>query len=239
MKFKKTFLSVIFVAIIFIIAVNASYAVSNEVIEPYKDYSADIYQKKIISVEDIHKSVIKGEKYYNTNILKIDVKSLYQKNYKIKSIKMKFSNGKTLNYNLSKFKKRSKINVKINLGNKYLDKITVNYNTKGKIKNETVNFGSNSKWKGTTYFKGKKSKIVLKESGVPVNEGQGYIKITNRHFKIKTIGSKYYLKSITAYFIHIEVTMVKTFNGHGMHTLTKYIPKTHAPSIGAFKVFYY
>ena len=239
MKIKRIILIMGILAFITIFALNASFAASNETIDKFKTQQVDTYNKKIITVDYVSKYT---DKNYNFNAyLTFSVKKTYKSKYKIKSIKAQYYTQYgtiTKSYAI-----KNKTKVRLNFKNGIFDgNFTVSYYTKGKIKNETVNMESKHKWKGTTYFYGKKSNINLKDSGYVTYSPQGAWYVTDyQKFTTTTKSKKYKLKTIKAFFFNPGgIELVKTYNAYGKNKLTTEIPGTYPPlGIGAFKIYYY
>lgn len=240
MKIKRIILIIWIIILISVFALNTSFAASNETIDKYKTHQIDTYDKKIITMD--HVSEWSTNNYNGKGYLTFNVKKAYKDKYKIKSIKARYYTNDGIIYKTYNVKNKTKVILKYK-NELYPGKFTVNYYTKGKIKNESINIDSKHNWKSTTYFYGKKANIVLKESGyVRMVPNWGGVPVTNyQKFKVITKSKKYKIKMVKTFFFGMAgVDLVKTYKGYGKTKLTNRIYGTYeVTSIGAFRMYYY
>ncbi len=197
MKFSKFLLILGIIAIVGIFTVNASFAVSEDLLT-YKGSQYISYDKKISSID--YKYVFKNKKD-NAN-LNIKVKKDYQNKYKIKSVNTKFfvydkkCVFKKSIYKDYNGKNKNSISIKIP---KYssIAKLTINYKTKSNLKKESTNFYMRSSFKQKLYLQSKRSKANVLEKGYnKVNSGKIIYVPTYQKIKIYTKSKNYKIKLI-------------------------------------------
>jgi hypothetical protein len=225
-------------AFISVFTMNVSFAASDETIDECKTHRVDTYNKKIVSVNHISKW---NKNYNGKYYLNIDIKKTYKSKYKLKSIKIRYNDyWGDVKYKTYNIKNKTKVNLNIN--GFYVNKLMITYQTKDKIKNETLNMETKHNWKSTTHFYGKKANIILKESGYATYSPQGAWPTTNyQKFKITTKSKNYKINVIKAFFFVMGgIESIKTYKGYGKTTLVTRIYGTYeAMGIGAFRVYYY
>lgn len=241
MKHNKLLLLALIVFFVSIIAINTSFAAGNETITKFKSYQVEKFNTKIVDVEEasIRDSNHKKDKYY----YKFSIKDKFKNKYKIKSIKIKYGNDYGY-YKYKTYNVKNKLNFTLKPSNGYYSKLIINFHTKSKIKNVSVDFVSKNtrgKWKSLTRLYGKKANIVLREKGYSEYWGMGSSTITSQKFKITTKNPRYKLKSVKSfYFSAGGIEMVNTYNGNWKNSLTVQINEKYSGiSLDAFKVYYY
>jgi len=225
MKGKK-FLAIIGItALVLFFALNTSFAASSEKINPGHSKNLDVFDKKVVTITQV--STYHDESY--SNYFRINIKKAFQNKYKIKSVQAKISEieGNKNNLKIRRytethvFKNKDSVIVKIPDSNDtksyQMDKITIFYQTKSKIKNESEKFTKQGTTFWETNFKGKKANIVLKEKfHVDLSSKDGRSVITSQNFKIKTINSKDKIKSVKInYYNSKGFINSKTVKGNG------------------------
>lgn len=221
MNIKKLLLIVGIFVFIFAFTLNTSFAATSEKLSESKSHSIITYDKKISKIEI---DSIRYYGFYNgyeyTKNCKINIKDSYKNKYKIKSIDIKYQDN---NYN-SKVKRFNVYNKNsfliIPKNGISIEKISINYKTKGKVKKETTNFMMDNSWKKTTYFKGKKSNIKLIQKGyTEMVLWEDWSTTTYQNFQIKTKNKKYKIKKVKLRYHSSEniehKNKGKTFKGNG------------------------
>ena len=239
-KIKKIILIGVIFVLIAVFTANATFAASNETINNYKIHQINTYDKNIIKADYVSEW---GKKLDEKSYLDINIKTAYKNKYKIKSIRVRCYNEK-LGTVYKTYNIKNKVKIKLNFkSGVYLNSFTVSYYTKGKIKNETINLESRSKWKSTTHFYGKKANITLKKSGYTINTYlYGPWPMTNyQEFKITTKNKKYKIKTVKAFCFGMDsIERVNTYKGYGRNVLTVKTNKIFdGISFNAFKLYYY
>jgi len=201
---------------------------------------------------------IKNSKSYyikSTSSFKINIKKSYKSKYKINSINVKYTVYEKNSYNIKKYtyknftvKNRDGVKLKDINNNIRIEKITINYSTKSKLKKESINSWSpRGKWRGVTYFYGEKSKGILKQKGhikkIRSDVGVGWeYASTNHEFKVSTKNKKHKINKIKIVFLGFKDTIegIKTYNAYGKNslTITSY-GKYEGSWIYGYRVYYY
>jgi hypothetical protein len=197
MKFSKILLIFAILALVSAFAMNVSFA-AGENLALNKSSQIVTYDKKVSTIDAKYLYNNKKENVY----LNVKVKKDYQKKYKIKSVKVKydFFNKKGV-YQKTAYKTyngENKKSILIKIPNySSTNKIAITYNTKSKLKKESVNFFMKSNSKKNIYLQSKKSKANIVEKGYNKISGKEiiyvptYQKITiqtkNKNYKIKLI----------------------------------------------------
>ena len=245
MKIKKILIISLFLLILASVTIGASYAASSEKISAFSGKDIQTYDKNICSVDKIWtwdaKSNIK-EHY------KVNIKKANQNKYKIKSVKCKFrvynseATGEDIVYKTYDGKNKTSLVIKPSFKDFEIESITINYQTKEKIKSESTKFQQKTvKCVYYTEFIGKKAKINVTEKGYfSFIEKNDYS--YSHKFNINTISQKDKIKTVKAIFYGPTGSIVKssTFNGNGKTSLTKEIKGKFydRTRIGQFQVSY-
>jgi hypothetical protein len=172
MKISKFLLIIGITALLLVFAVNTSFAVSSEKTTKYKQYQWESCNKKFVSINHFEVSDENGN---SKSSYKISIKKYYKNKYKIKSVNLKYvdwgdtesSNYLHMNYTI---KNKNSLTIKDPKKNLYLQKVTVNYHTKNKIKKESFSFTPSGKWKRTAHYFGITFKGTLKQKGHIIKE---------------------------------------------------------------------
>lgn len=248
MKFKKLVLILGILAVVSVFTISTGFAASSEKITGFNSNQSITYDYKIIKISHVFKSPSDGK---DSEYFRINVKKAYQNKYKIKSVKAKISVyddyeiTKTY-YKTYNIKNKNKAYIKLpnsNGTNWYnIEKITVFYKTKSKIKNESTKFQKYATFKSTTKFNGINSNIVLKEKGYYKWTAMGEQPYTTyQHFQIKTKNKKYKIKSVkVSYYNRAGFDSSKNLKGYGKSKLSfKFYDTNYEIFVGAFVIKYY
>lgn len=168
MKFKKIVLILAIIALVSTLAINTSFAASNEKITKWKMHATNTYTKEIVTIYEIY---VMDDDYNSKSTYKIMIKKKYQNKFKIKSVNITYKYYGA-DYELDETihktyngKKKNSITIKDSMKNLDLEKIAIEYYTKAKPKIESTNLLMNFNWKSTTQYYGKKSNIKVFEKG--------------------------------------------------------------------------
>ena len=231
MNIKKILIVSLFLLILAGTTIGASYAVSNEKIKLSTTKYTYSFDKKISSIDEM---MIFDKKSDFKYAYKVNIKKANQNKYKIKSVECKYRvyNDITDKYDtiFKTYNGKNKISLNIKPLKDYrAESMTINYQTKSKIKKESLKFGFyNGKTVKVAYDSkslGKKSGIIVKEKGSFLTKGQGIPVITYIKFNIKTTNKKYKIKTVQLIYRDIgdKVSKTTTFNVNGKTTFTKVI----------------
>ncbi|MCL2687015.1 MAG: hypothetical protein FWE58_00565 [Methanobrevibacter sp.] len=250
MNIKKILIIVLFLLILASTTIGASYAASNEKINLSFAKNTAIFDKKIVSIDEI---MIYDKKNDFKYAYKVNIKKANQNKYNIKSVKCKYSvyNDTTDKYDtiVKTYNGKNKTSLNIKPIKDYKSvSMTINYQTKSEIKKESLKFafynGKITKVKYDSKGLGKRSNIIVKEKGYYYTKGQGIPIITYIKFNIKTTNKKYKIKTVKLIYRNIsdKISKTTTFNGKGKTTFTKVIKGEFIAvdtSLTEFKITYY
>ena len=222
--------------------IGASYAASNEKIELDTYKTIKTFDKKIVSIDEI---CVWYKKYDYTTTFKVNIKKVNQQKYKIQSVKCKYIYEEDIyendyDYKTYNGKNKNFLTIKPPEG-ALLDSMTINYQTKSKVKKESIKFDGMAspsfEWKCYLDGVGKKSKITLKEEGYFAKK-QNTLFVQYHKFIFKTTNKKYKIKEVElTYRGQDKATKTKTtiLNGNGKTSFTKTmtgkLDKYHYPEI--------
>jgi hypothetical protein len=119
-----------------------------------------------------------------------------------------------------------KVTVKIPSSNNgtwyFLNKITILYQTKAKLKNESTIFQQPGSTHQIIIYKGKKVNVVVKEKGyIQYPQMTSWTVITYQHFKVNTLNSKDKIKSVKIIYYDVKgLKSAKTIKGYGKSSLS-------------------
>lgn len=249
MKHRKFLLIIGIAALLLFFALNTSFAASSEKTTKYKEYSWEISNKKIVKINHFE---VSNEKHDSKSSYKISIKKYYRNKYKIKSVNLKYYDfdKETNNYFYKNYtiKNKNSITIKDPKKNLSLQKMTIIYQTKNKIKNESYSYPLSGTWKRTTYYYGKTFKGVLKQNGYIIKEygcdggvGPGHVETRNK-LKISSKNKKSKIDKVKLYFLgghagHLERT--KIYKAYGKNSLTRYSWGNYEASyLYYFRVYY-
>lgn len=244
MKFSKILLIIGIVALASVFVMNASFAASSEELSVYKGSGSLTTDKKVSTIIDVSKFQNDGYKEY----CKINIKKAYQKKYKIKSVNIRYSVIDTKTY---KFKNYLYKNYTVNNKNSFIvnvsgndsvsfDKLTVNYQTKGKIKNESITSSyTKGELKYNTYFDSNKANAYLFQKVYLKNDMKDPFTVKYQKIKVLTKNKKYKIKTIKLAFSNAKTNKISysTFKGYGKNSLI--IKLYQNKIVQGIKVYYY
>ncbi len=247
MKFSRVFLIFSMVALVAVFAMNASFAASDgsEKLTQYKGSFSSNIDKKISNVEQV--SAFKNNK--SKEYYKINIKKNYQNKYKIRSINVRYSVTDNKTYKFRNFlyknytgKNRNYLKIDIlNKDNIFVDKVTINYFTKGKIKNESFySYYYNNNFTLVNYlFSGKANAKAVQKGDYKITQFGNIPIIKYQNVKIITKSKKYKIKAVKLLLTNIKGTKIsyKTFKGYGKNSLK--IRLYENIFIQDIKVYYY
>ncbi len=243
MKFRKILLVLGIVALASVFVMNASFAASSEKLSVYKGYYSFINDKKVSTIEQVVTFNNESSKQY----YKINIKKTYQKKYKIKSVNIKYAvfDNKTdefKNYIYKNYTANNKNSFVINpLINEWIsfDKLTVNYQTKEKIKKESVSFSSKPELKYNIYFTSNKANAQVFQK-IYIKNGIKYpFAVKYQKLKVLTKSNKYKIKSIKLTLATMKNHKIsyKTLKGYGKNSFKLQLYQNKL--IQDIKVYYY
>lgn len=245
MKFSRILLIFGIVAILSIFAVSTTFAAcaSTEKLTQYKGSFSSNLNKKISNIEQISAFKNNNSKEY----YKINIKKNYQNRYKIRSVSVKYSlidneTHEIINFFYKNYTGKNKNSLKINILDKdniFIDKVIINYYTKGKIKNESFYYYNND-MSFVGYWAGKKVIAKLVQKGDYEITKFGNIPIMKyQNVKFLTKNKKYKIKAVKLLLTNIKGTKIsyKTFKGYGKNSLK--IRLYENIFIQDIKVYYY
>jgi len=233
MKIKKLLMVSLFLLILASVTMGLSYASSSEKISISSMKNYETFEKKIASIDRITSW---DKKIWNNDYYKIKIKKAYQNKYKIHSIKCKYDDYAIGTFYKTVNGKNKKTITIYAYKNYYIKSMTVKFQTKEKIKSESIQFmGKPYKLIRDKGFRGKKSNVKVREKGYVSLKGQGNTYISYQKVNIKTTSKKNKINTIKAlyYVMDEKLSETKTFNGKGKTTFTKVI-KGNFDDMGSF-----
>jgi len=242
MNIKKILIISLFLLILASVTIGTSHAASSEKISASSCKITETFNKKIASIYQVYTSNENGGKLY----YKINIKKSFQNKYKILSVKCRYDDYGTTGpfYKIYDGKNKNSLIIKP-YNDSNLELMTINYQTKDKIKKESSNFWENRfKVLRVSKFVGKKANLKLKEKGYYSEEKSKDTYITYQKINIKTINKNYKIKTIKAvyYDSNNRVSKTLTFKGKGKTTFTKVIKGNFSDKksfLYEFKITYY
>lgn len=258
MKFSKILFIICIIALVSVFTMNVGFAASNEKITKYKEYQWDKHDTKIVNINCYTINVKDSKSYYikSKSSYKINIKKPYKNNYKINSINVKYAVYGKNTYDFKKYiyknitlKNKNSVTIKDKNADTRIEKITINYNTKSKIKKESPNLWEpKGNWKRVVYFYGNKSKAILKENGY-MKRGQygcdgsySYAySPTNQKLKVSTTNNKYKIDKVKLIFYgHVDnIEGTTTHKAYGKNSLLiKSYGKHNGKYLGDFRIYY-
>ena len=249
MKFRKILLIVGIAVLISVFAINTSFGASSEKITKFDAKEVNVYNEKVSTITKISRF---DNNYSGCEGFKVNIKSKYRDNYKIKTVKAKifqYNDGELTKsyYKTYNFKNKNTVYFKLPKFNStksyYLDKMTIFYKTKSNFKKESSKlFGKYSSKSSVIKFYGKKSNILLKEKGHIEYPAMGAWPVTTyQNFQIKTKNPKYKINNVKIVYYNVAgIDSFKTIKGHGKNKLNyRSYERMEAISVGDFIVKYY
>jgi hypothetical protein len=248
MKFRKILLILGIVSLASVFVINASFAASSEKLSIYKSSSSATIDKKVSTIQEV--STINNGNGNGTykEYCKISIKKAYQKKYKIKSVNIRYSvyDNKTSefkNYIYRNYTVNNKNNFVINTKiNDYtsIDKLTVNYQTNGKIKKEsTSSYYSKGELKFNSYLISIKANANMIQK-ISIN-GKNVNPFTVKYQKLKVVtkSKQYKIRSIKLSLVNMKNNKIsyKTFKGYGKNNLKLQLYQNQF--VQDIKVYYY
>ncbi|MBZ9571115.1 hypothetical protein KQY27_06130 [Methanobrevibacter sp. TMH8] len=243
MKINRILLMIGIVAIAFIFVMNVSFAASSEKLEAYKGSFYSNTEKKVSNVEQVFAFNYNNSKEY----YKISIKKNYQNKYKIKSVNATYSVFDNKTYKAKYFyknyngKNKNFLKIKsLNNDTVNLEKLVINYYTKGKIKHESFKPYYISNFIETTYLSAKKANAKLVQKlNFKIRKHTNFPKIEYQNIKIITKNKKYKIKAVKFGLVDVKDNKMsyKTFKGYGKNSFKTKLYTNQV--IAAIKVYYY
>ncbi len=233
MNKKKIFLIIGFMALIGILSLSANFA-ANPKSETFYLTSQKYEEYKELNISETKFVSDNGMNYYNVNIKKNKLK-----NYRIKSLVVKYSLSsissddlKIINKTYNGYKK-SKLTIKLPENFSVIYKLTINYYSNTKIKSEDID-SKNGYSKDLQRYNGKTAIIRnLKKIDISSN------KVNYNIIQIKTKSVKYKIKAIKTVFKDFE-SFYHSFKGNGKTKILLKVPvKYQSKFLTALRVYYY
>lgn len=233
MNNKKIFLIIILISIISILSINASFSTNNKV-ETFTNPSHEYLEYKELNIsETTYIANNEGNTYYT-----IAIKNNKQKNYRIKSVIVKYSinslsNDHVINTKTYDGNKKLNLTIKIPRNLSVVHKITINYYSNTKINNEILD-SKKGYGKEIQIYKGKSATIKnLKKTDIFSNNVKYniiQIKTKNANYKIKFI--KTVFKDFKSYY--------QNFKGNRKTKILLKIPYKHQSKfLTGLRIYYY
>lgn len=245
MKINRILLMIGIVAIAFVFVMNVSFAASSEKLETYKGSFYSNTEKKVSNINNVFD--YKLDSKYSKQYYKINIKKNYQNKYKIKSVNVKYSVVDIKTYEATYFYKnyngKNKNFLKIkSLENDtvHLEKLVINYYTKGKIKHESLNPNIINNFIATSYLSAKKANGKLVQKGnFKITKYTNFPEMEYQNIKIITKNKKYKIKAVKLGLVNVKNNKVsyKTFKGYGKNSFKTKLYTNQF--IAAIKVYYY
>ena len=241
MKFSKILLIIGIVAFISAFTMSTTFATSSEKLTQYKSSFYSSADKKVSTI----KYTLKSNNEKCKELYNINIKKPYQKNYKIKSVHIRYSvhdnkTGKFKNYIYKNYTVNNKANFiiknKMYRDNSF-DKLIVNYQTNDKIKSESINpYYSKYKLRINTLWSSIKSNAKSFQK-MYINNNFALVKY--QHIKVLTKSKNYKIKSVKFSLINLKnnKSFYKTFKGYGKNNFK--VQLYNNVFVNNIKVYYY
>ncbi|OQD59189.1 hypothetical protein MBBAR_5c00320 [Methanobrevibacter arboriphilus JCM 13429 = DSM 1125] len=247
MRFSRFLLIVGVVALVSVFAMSTSFAVSanSEKLTQYKGSFSSNINKKISNIEQVYAFKNNNSKEY----YKINIKKNYQNKYKIRSVNVRYAvvdneTHKIRNFLYKNYTGKNKKSLKIDILNKddtFIDKVTINYFTKGKIKNESFySYYYTNNFTLVNYLaSGKANAKAVQKGDYKITQLGNIPIIKYQNVKIITKSKKYKIKAVKLILTNFKGTKTsyKTFKGYGKNSLK--IQLYENIFIRDIKVYYY
>jgi hypothetical protein len=232
---------------------STTFAASNEKLTQYNGSLTVNMDKKVSAITF-------NSKFYNADSdiakgqYKINIKKPYQKNYKIKSVDIMYfvtdnKTGKPKNYAYRSYTTNTK-NTKSNKNSfiinteitrdMNIDKLTVNYQTNGKIKKESISSTySKANLKFNIHLIGKKSSANVVQKFHMNNNRANPILMKYQKIKVLTNSKEYKIKAVKLSLANFKNSKIsyKLFKGYGKNSLD--IQITDNVAVQGIKVYYF